>query len=271
MLLSFRYSDQLKEPQGWVLSDGRSILMAGVTWPAFALAPAPQGSDWLCAARDDLYDGDRNARQGVVLLQREGTLLKEVARVVERGCDRPSSLAVTPDGNMVLCGARSLRRGPHDNDNGCRIYGFSLPGLRPVLICDGMPTNNMAVTAMAVAPSGRLLFAATVGCRLYRDMPLQLYAFALPSGGERGLAALEEQLHSYKGWGGTRGARTSPIGTATAGQKSKSPGAVALRSDDRMGSSRSSVWAAGSLDDEGHQVALLKWTNTNFSSAPHLP
>jgi len=48
--------------------------------------------------------------------------------------------------------------------------------------------------------------------------------------------------------------------------KQKSPGAVALRFDDRMGSSGSGVWAAGTLDVEGHQVTLLKWTNTNFSS-----
>ena len=277
------YSDQLKEPQEWVLSDGRSILMAGVEWPAFALAPAPQGSDWLCAARDGIYV-DTNARQGVVLLQREGTLLKQVAEQCGTSgdrCDRPSSLVVTPDGNMVLCGQWAHP----GSDDGCRIYGFSLPGLRPVLICDGMP-KKMAVTAMAVAPNGRSLFAAAVGSAAWlggssAGMPLQLYAFALPPGGERGLAALEEQLHSYKF------VRTSPIGTATAGScvcvevkrpawegrqrdwcvcKQKSPGAVALRFDDRMGSSGSGVWAAGTLDVEGHQVTLLKWTNTNFSS-----
>ena len=211
------YSDQLKEPQVWVLSDGRSILVAGVDWPAFALAPAPQGSGWLCAARDGIYV-DTNGRKGVVLLQREGTLLKQVAQVATHSSSwtdsnrismEPSALAVTPDGTMVLMGQAA-----HCSD-GCQIYGFSLPGLHPVLICDGMP-KNMAVAAMAVSPNGRSLFAAAVGSpAIIRDgrwaaaahdshssgfllKPLQLYAFALPPGGERGLAALEEQLHSYR-------------------------------------------------------------------------
>ena len=53
---------------------------------------------------------------------------------------------------------------------------------------------------MMVAPNGRMLFAAAVGSPSYvrEREPLRLYAFALPSGGERGLAALEEQLHSYR-------------------------------------------------------------------------
>ena len=78
-------------------------------------------------------------------------------------------------------------------------YGFSLPSLNPVLVCEGMP-KSMEVTSMVVAPNGRMLFAAAVGSPSYvrEREPLRLYAFALPSGGERGLAALEEQLHSYR-------------------------------------------------------------------------
>ena len=81
-------------------------------------------------------------------------------------------------------------------------YGFSLPSLNPVLVCEGMP-KSMEVTSMAVAPNGRMLFAAAAGSRAAWGVcsehePLRLYAFALPSGGERGLAALEEQLHSYR-------------------------------------------------------------------------
>ena len=77
-------------------------------------------------------------------------------------------------------------------------YGFSLPSLFPVLVCEGMPKSmEMDVTSMVVAPNSRMLFAAAVGTTSKRE-PLRLYAFALPSVGEQGLAALEEQLHSYR-------------------------------------------------------------------------
>ena len=110
--------------QGWVLSDGRSIQVAGLDVPAFALAPAPQGSDWLCAARGGLWV-NTNIRQGVVLLQRRdgGTQLEESARVAQlygggHPVFEPSALAFTPDGSMVLCGQRGNSLGGEHN---CRM------------------------------------------------------------------------------------------------------------------------------------------------------